>query len=249
MSSNLISSENRPLEDRHHDHTALVGGTSDFNQTGEDNMNYENRPRRLAFDLEGSDMPYHPLIEHWGGEREESAEDCFPEPLLETEAEIAQLKLDYRVTRDELEFCVESRWLMEHHMSDNKKLFARSFTNLQPSLCSKREYQQEQMIDEMQEGLVYAVWKEPDRDFLQLVNRYYKVPSPEHCDWFISPRDVHQGLPVRFYPVMKLYYAPWRFLQDARAYLRGLDALTVALRSRLATIEKRLKKLGSTWHG
>lgn len=245
MSSNLISSENRPLEDRHHDHTALVGGTSDFNQTGEDNMNYENRPRRLAFDLEGSDMPYHPLIEHWGGEREESAEDCFPEPLLETEAEIAKLKLDYRVTRDELEFCVESGWLMEHHMSGNKKLFARSFSHLQPSLRAKREYQQEQMIAEMEEGLVYAVLKDPDRDFLQLVNRYRKVPNPEHCDSFVSLRVVQHGLPVSFCPVMKLYDAPWRSIQDAKAYLRPLDALTAALRSRMASIERRLKELGS----
>ena len=247
--SNIIIRESHPLEYRCQDHTALIGGISVFNQNGERTMNYETTPKRLVFDLELAKMPYHPSIEHWGGQNDENEADCFPEPLSETEAEIAQLKLDYRVTRDELEFCVESTWLMEHHMSYNKKLFARSFNHLQPSLRAKREYQQEQMIAEMEEGLVYAVWKEPDRDFLQLVNRYYKVPSPEHCDWFISPRDVHQGLPVRFYPVMKLYYAPWRSLQDARAYLRGLHALMAALRSRLATIEKRLKKLGSTWHG
>lgn len=191
-------------------------------------MNYETTPKYPALDHEAK---------------------CFPEPLTENEAEIAQLKLDYRVTQDELEFCKESAWLMEHHMSSNKKLFKKSFGHLRPSLQAKRECQWEQMIAEMEEGLVYAVHKEPDRDFLQLVNRHHKVPSPEHCDWFISPRDVHHGLPVGLYPVMKLYHAPWSSLQDARAYLRELAALMAALCSRLTTIEKSLKELGSTMNG
>ncbi|MDA8154566.1 MAG: hypothetical protein M0003_17935 [Acidithiobacillus sp.] len=231
-------------------HNIVLSGSTYPNCNPDEEYDMDDRfsSIRWASDVEGNDIPYGPpkCCDDEDKDCRYVEEDCPYETLSGPEAEIIQANRDYRMASDGIDFCMESKYLLEHFLSASRPLFKRSFGHHKPGLRAKREHQWQKMVDEMSDCLVSGVWKEPDRDYLQLVNSRYKVPDPEHADSFVSPREIDHGLPVGFYPVKNLYNssnAPWYSPRYARNYLRRLDGLVAALQRHQASAARRLGAL------